>query len=31
MDTKLLALFSLKYNPFAPDVPTEALRSTPKL
>jgi general secretion pathway protein A len=31
MDTKLLALFSLKYNPFSPDLPTEALRLTPKL
>jgi general secretion pathway protein A len=31
MDTKLLALFSLKYNPFSPDLPTEALRITPKL
>lgn len=31
MDTKLLALFGLKYNPFSPDVPTEALLATPKL
>jgi len=30
MDTKLLALFGLKYNPFAPDVPTDVLRLTPK-
>lgn len=29
MDTRLLALFGLKYNPFSPDVPTEALRATP--
>jgi len=25
MNTKLLALYGLKYNPFTPDVPTEAL------
>jgi general secretion pathway protein A len=31
MDAKLLALFSLRYNPFSPDVPTDALLSTPKL
>jgi general secretion pathway protein A len=31
MDHKLLALFGLKYNPFAPDVPTEALLTTPKI
>lgn len=30
MDTKLLALFGLKYNPFAPDIPTDALRATPR-
>lgn len=30
MDTKLLALFGLKYNPFAPDLPTDALIATPK-
>jgi general secretion pathway protein A len=31
MDARLLALFSLKYNPFSPDLPTEALRVTPSL
>jgi general secretion pathway protein A len=31
MDSKLLALFGLKYNPFAPDVPNEALLSSPKI
>jgi type II secretory pathway predicted ATPase ExeA len=31
MDTQLLALFGLRYNPFSPDVPTEALRATPGL
>jgi len=31
MDTRLLALFSLKYNPFSADLPTEALLTTPKL
>jgi general secretion pathway protein A len=31
MDKKLLALFGLKYNPFAPDVPTDALLPPPKL
>jgi general secretion pathway protein A len=31
MDTKLLALFSLRYNPFSPDLPIEALLPTPKL
>ncbi len=31
MKTKLLALYGLKYNPFTPDVPTEALHSHPKL
>lgn len=30
MDTKLLALFGLRYNPFSPDLPTEALLATPK-
>ncbi len=30
MTTKLLALYGLKWNPFAPDVPTEALRLTPR-
>jgi general secretion pathway protein A len=31
MNKKLLGLFGLKWNPFAPDVPTEALVRTPKL
>lgn len=31
MKTRLLALYGLKYNPFLPDVPTEALHSHPKL
>lgn len=31
MNTKLLALYGLKYNPFTPDVPTEALHRYPKL
>lgn len=31
MNTKLLALYGLKYNPFIPDVPTEALHRYPKL
>jgi general secretion pathway protein A len=31
MNTKLLALYGLKYNPFSPDVPTEALHIYPKL
>ncbi len=30
MNRKLLALYSLKYNPFAPELPTEALRMTPR-
>jgi general secretion pathway protein A len=30
MDKKLLALFGLKYNPFSPDIPTDALLTTPK-
>ncbi len=29
MTKKLLALYGLKWNPFAPEVPTEALRLTP--
>ena len=29
MNKKLLALFGLKFNPFSPEVPTEALRPTP--
>ncbi|MGH7477721.1 MAG: ExeA family protein [Longimicrobiales bacterium] len=31
MDSRLLALFGLKYNPFSPDVPTEALLATSAL
>jgi general secretion pathway protein A len=31
MNSKLLALHGLKYNPFTPDVPTEALHIYPKL
>lgn len=31
MNTKLLALYGLKYNPFTPEVPTEALHVHPKL
>ena len=31
MNTKLLALYGLKYNPFNPDVPTDALYIHPKL
>lgn len=31
MNTKLLALYGLKYNPFTPDVPSEALHIYPKL
>jgi general secretion pathway protein A len=31
MKTKLLALYGLKYNPFTPDVPTEALHIYPAL
>jgi len=31
MNTKLLALYGLKYNPFLPDVPTEGLYIYPKL
>lgn len=31
MKTKLLALYGLKYNPFSPEVPTEALHSYAKL
>src|ERR1700690_3944432 len=29
MRPKLLSLYSLKYNPFRPDVPVEALSTTP--
>ena len=31
MNSKLLALYGLKYNPFIPEVPTEALYLSPKL
>lgn len=31
MNTKLLALYGLKYNPFTPEVPTDALYVNPKL
>ncbi|MBV9415189.1 MAG: AAA family ATPase [Solirubrobacterales bacterium] len=31
MNKKLLALYGLKWNPFAPDVPVEALRLTPRI
>jgi type II secretory pathway predicted ATPase ExeA len=31
MTTTLLARYGLKWNPFAPDVPTEALRLTPQV
>lgn len=31
MNTKLLALYGLKFNPFTPDIPTEALHVYPKL
>lgn len=31
MNKKLLHLFSLKFNPFSPDVPLEAIRKTPSL
>jgi type II secretory pathway predicted ATPase ExeA len=31
MTTKLLALYGLQWNSFAPDVPTEALRLTPRV
>jgi general secretion pathway protein A len=31
MNTKLLALYGLKYNPFTPEVPTEALHAYNKL
>jgi len=31
MTKKLLALYGLKWNPFAPDVPVEALQVTPRL
>ncbi len=31
MNKKLLALYGLKFNPFAPDVPVEALQMTPRI
>jgi general secretion pathway protein A len=31
VNKKLLALYGLKWNPFAPDVPTEALHVTPRI
>jgi len=31
VNKKLLALYGLKWNPFAPDVPAEALRVTPQI
>jgi general secretion pathway protein A len=31
MSTKLLSLYGLKYSPFSPDVPTEALYVTPQV
>jgi type II secretory pathway predicted ATPase ExeA len=31
MNKKLLSLFSLKFNPFSPDLPLEALLTTPKV
>jgi hypothetical protein len=31
MNKKHLALYGLKYNPFSPDVPVEALYRTPKM
>jgi type II secretory pathway predicted ATPase ExeA len=31
MNQKLLALYGLKWNPFAPDVPVEALHLTPRI
>jgi type II secretory pathway predicted ATPase ExeA len=31
MNQKLLSLYGLKWNPFSPDLPTEALRTTPAL
>jgi len=31
MDHKLLALFGLKFNPFSPELPAEALLSSPKI
>ena len=31
MNKKMLALYGLKWNPFAPDVPVEALQLTPRI
>lgn len=31
MNKKLLALYGLKWNPFSPELPTEALRATPAI
>src|ERR1700745_2327450 len=31
MNKKLLSLYSLKFNPFSPEVPTSALWSTPSI
>ena len=31
MNQKLLALYGLKWNPFTPDVPTEALHVAPNV
>jgi len=31
MSKTLLALYGLKYNPFAPGVPTEALQVSPRI
>ncbi len=31
MNKKLLALYGLKWNPFAPDVPAEALQISPRI
>ena len=31
MNKKLLSLYGLKWNPFSPDLPTEALRTTPRV
>jgi general secretion pathway protein A len=31
VNKKLLALYGLKWNPFSPDVPVEALQVTPRI
>jgi hypothetical protein len=31
VNKKLLALYGLKFNPFAPDIPVEALQMTPRM